>query len=108
MKIFISLTCALMIFFTQYAIAEEHPFVAHTARALSIKLSNDRTGIIKNVMCIGCEFTYVNITSKTKAYRNGVEVDLLDAKMQAGKPALVSFNPETREVQAIRWNDLVE
>ncbi|MCK5002399.1 MAG: hypothetical protein KAS57_05215 [Gammaproteobacteria bacterium] len=108
MKIFIGFTCALMVFFTQYAIAEEHPFVPHAASALSIKLSNDRTGIIKNVVCTGCKFTNVNITPKTKAYRNGVEVDLLEAKRQAGKPALVSFNPETREVQAIRWNDLVD
>jgi len=104
-KILINISCLLMLSLSQYAVAEEHPFVPHAARALSIKLSNDRTGIIKNVMCTGCKFTNVNITSKTKAYRNGVEVDLLEAKMQAGKPALVSFNPETREVQAIRWND---
>ena len=105
MKLFISLVCAVMVFLTQTAIAEEHPFVPHAARALSIKLSNDRTGIIKNVMCTGCKFKNVNITSKTKAYRNGVEVDLLEARMQAGKPALVSFNPETREVQTIRWSE---
>ena len=72
---------------------------------LSIKLSNDRTGIIKDVSCIGCDFRNAVITPKTKAYRNGVEVDLLEAKMQAGKPALVAFNPETREVQTIRWSE---
>ena len=105
MKIIINLSGVLMLLLSQYAMAEEHPFVPHAARALSIKLSNDRTGIIKNVMCTGCKFKNVNITSKTKAYRNGVEVDLLEAKMQAGKPALVSFNPETREVQAIRWSE---
>ena len=105
MKHLITLVCALTVFLSQHVVAEEHPFVPHPARALSIKLSNDRTGIIKNVMCTGCDFKIVNITSKTKAYRNGVEVDLLEAKMQAGKPALVSFNPETREVQAIRWSE---
>ncbi|MCW8923539.1 MAG: hypothetical protein OQK69_07915 [Gammaproteobacteria bacterium] len=105
MKILINIGCVLMLWLSQYAMAEEHPFVPHAARSLSIKLSNDRTGIIKNVMCTGCNFTNVNITPETKAYRNGVEVDLLEAKMQAGKPALVSFNPETREVQAIRWKD---
>jgi hypothetical protein len=105
MKLLINFSCVLMMFLAQSAIAEEHPFVPHPARALSIKLSNDRTGIIKDVMCTGCDFTMVNITPKTKAYRNGVEVDLLEAKMQAGKPALVSFNPETREVQAIRWSE---
>ena len=105
MKLLINLVCVLMIFIAQYSVAEEHPFVPHAAHALSIKLSNDRTGIIKNVMCTGCDFKNVNITPATKAYRNGVEVDLLEAKMQAGKPALVSFNPETREVQTIRWSE---
>ena len=106
MKLFINSVILLMMLLTQsVAMAEEHPFVPHAARALSIKLSNDRTGIIKNVMCTGCDFKTVRITSKTKAYRNGVEVDLLEAKGQAGKPTLVSFNPDTREVQAIRWNE---
>lgn len=105
MKLLINLACVLMVCLAQAVIAEEHPFVPHAARALSIKLSNDRTGIIKDVMCTGCNFKTVNITPKTRAYRNGVEVDLLEAKMQAGKPALVSFNPETREVQTIRWQE---
>lgn len=103
MKLLINLCCMLMLVLSQSAMAEEHPFVPHLARALSIKLSNDRTGIIKDVRCTGCDFTMVTITPKTKAYRDGVEVDLLEAKMQAGKQALVSFNPDTREVQTIRW-----
>ena len=103
MKMLINLMFMLVVLFAQSALAEEHPFVPHPARALSIKLSNDRTGIIKNVICTGCDFKNVIITPETKAYRNGIEVDLLEAKMQAGKPALVSFNPNTREVQTIRW-----
>ena len=105
MKLLASLFLLLGMLFNQYAVAEEHPYVPHLARALSIKLSNDRTGIIKGVSCMGCNFSNVKITSKTKAYKNGVEVDLLEAKMQAGKQALVSFNPETREVQTIRWTE---
>lgn len=105
MKLLINLACVLMLGVTQSSIAEEHPFVPYVARSLSIKLSNDRTGIIKDVRCTGCDFKNVNITPKTKAYKNDVEVDLLEAKMQAGKPALVSFNPETREVQTIRWKE---
>jgi len=105
MKLFINFSCVLMMFLSQYAMAEEHPFVPHSTRALSIKLSDDRTGIIKNVTCTVCDFKIVNITANTKAYKNGVEVDLLEAKMRAGKPALVSFNPETREVQTIRWHE---
>lgn len=104
MKLLIKIACVFSIFFGSYVMAEEHPFVPHGVRALSIKLSNDRTGIIKNVSCVGCDFTTVRITPKTKAYRNTIEVDLLEAKMRAGKSALVSFNPNTREVQTIRWN----
>ena len=103
MKLLASLFLLLGMLSNQFALAEEHPFVPYVTMALSIKLSNDRTGIIKDVQCMGCEFTNVIITSKTKAYRDGVEVDLLEAKMQAGKPALVSFSPETRKVQTIRW-----
>ena len=105
MKMLINLICALTLFFSQYAMAEEHPFVPNSMRALSIKLSNDRTGIIKNVRCIDCDYKTAKITLKTKAYKNGKEVDLLEAKMRAGKQALVTFNPKTREVQAIRWNE---
>ncbi|MDH5710038.1 MAG: hypothetical protein OEZ15_00005 [Gammaproteobacteria bacterium] len=105
MKLLINLVCAISFFLSQYAMAEEHPYVPYVARALSIKLSNDRTGIIKDVRCTGCDFTTVIITPKTRAYSNDVEVDLLEAKMWAGKPALVSFNPETREVQTIRWHE---
>ena len=103
MKLLINFSCVLVLVLSQSAIAEEHPFVPHGVKALSIKLSNDRTGIIKGVGCLGCDFTMVTITPNTKAYRDGVEVDLLEAKMQAGKQALVSFNPDTREVQTIRW-----
>lgn len=105
MKLIIKILCLGAVLLSSYAMAEQHPFVPHAARALSIKLSNDRTGIVKNVMCLGCDFSTVKVTPKTKAYKNGIEVDLLEAKMQAGKPALVSFNPETREVQTIRWNE---
>lgn len=103
MKLLINLGCLLIMVLSQSAVAEEHPFVPFIAHVLSIKLSKDRTGIVKNVRCIGCEYTNAVITPKTKAYRNGIEVDLLQARMRAGKTALVSFNPKTREVQAIRW-----
>ena len=105
MKMLINFIWVLMFALSQQVMAEEHPFVPYIATKLSIKLSNDRTGIVKGVFCIDCDFTSVKITPKTKAYRNGVEVDLLEAKMQAGKPALVSFNPKTRAVQTIRWQE---
>ena len=103
MKLLIKIICVFSIFLGSYAMAEEHPFVQQGVRMLNIKLSDDRTGIITNINCHTCDFTMVKITPKTKAYMNKVEVDLLQAKMQAGKPALVAFNPNTREVQTIRW-----
>jgi hypothetical protein len=91
--------------FASLANAEEHPFVAHFAHKLKIKLSKDGTGIVKDVTCTGCTFKIVNITRNSKAYKNGAEVSILEARSRAGKPTVVSFNTETREVQAIRWTD---
>lgn len=105
MKLLINIVLLLWVSSLNFAIAEEHPFVPHLAHALKIKLSNDGTGIIQNVACTGCSFKIVNITRNSKAYKNGVEVNILEARKRSGKPTLVSFNPETREVQAIRWSD---
>jgi hypothetical protein len=95
----------LLVLSVNSVVAEEHPFVPHFAHALKIKLSKDGTGIVKGVMCSGCTFKIAKITHNTKAYRNGVEVNILEARSRAGKPTLVSFNTETREVQAIRWSE---
>lgn len=105
MKLLTNIILFLFMSSANLVIAEEHPFVPHLAHKLKIKLSKDGTGIIKGVVCTGCDFKIVKITANTRAYRNGVEVNLLEARSRAGKQALVSFNPETREVQAIRWED---
>lgn len=105
MKQLIKIIVIAMMLPVGYVAAEEHPFVPHYAHALKIKLSKDGTGIVQDVICTGCTFKTVNITHNTKAYRNGVEVNILEARSRAGKPTLVSFNTETREVQAIRWSE---
>ena len=46
----------------------------------SIKLADDRTGIIKDVSCYGCNFHMVKITKKTKATSKGKPVDILEVK----------------------------
>ena len=104
MKLLINVVLVLLVLSASVVTAEEHPFVPHFAHALKIKLSNDGTGIIKGVICTGCTFKIAKITHNTKAYVDGVEVNILMAKSRAGKPTLVSFNTETREVQAIRWS----
>jgi hypothetical protein len=100
--VFRSLLVSMMIF-SFNTNAEEAPFRTFETDSLSIKLSGDGTGIIKGVGCYDCDFKIVKITEKSKATNAGVEVNILEARSRAGKSAMVSFNPETQEVQYIRW-----
>ena len=104
MKMLINLMIISIMFFAQSVIAEEHPYVPFEANPLSIKISDDGTGIVKNIYCWICDYKIVNITANTKAYENGVEVPVQEARKRNGKSALVVFNPYTREVQTIRWS----
>ncbi len=70
---------------------------------LVMKLSNNGSGIIRNVTCGGCTFKFALITRNTAAYVNGVKVDVLRARERAGKPVFIQFIRETGEVMAIRW-----
>ena len=83
--------------------AETMPFKVVELFKLNIKLSNDGSGIVKNIRCEGCDFNFVRITPKSKATQDNVEVDIQQAKKRAGKTAMVSFDPQTQEVQFIRW-----
>jgi len=87
------------------AFAEDAPFKVFETGSLNIKLSNDGTGVIKDIHCNGCDFNYVKITPASKATVNGVEVNIREARNRAGKFVMVSFNPETQEVQYIRWSE---
>ena len=93
-----------LLFFAGFAVAEKAPFVVVEFGTLSIKLSNDGTGIIKNDGCFDCDFEFVRITRNSKATINGVEVNILEARSRAGKDVMVSYDPNTREVQFIRWS----
>ena len=73
--------------------------------SLAIKLSNDGTGIIKKVTCGGCDYNFGKITRNTKAYVNGVNVDLLRARERAGKPVFIQFVRSTGEIMFIRWSE---
>ena len=83
--------------------AETEPFKVIETGSLAIKLSRDGTGIVKNIKCDGCDFNFVRITRNSKASIQGKEVNIMQARERAGKFAMVSFNPETQEVQYIRW-----
>jgi len=95
----------LILVFSLNTFAEEAPFVAYEADKLKIKLSNDGTGVVQDVECRGCDFKVVKITSNSRATIDGKEVSIFEARKRAGKQAMVSFNPETREVQFIRWSE---
>ena len=73
---------------------------------LKIKLSRDGTGIIKNESCSDCgDSRYLKITKNTKAGRNGVEIDIQQAKKRAGKSVGISYDPQTQEIQYIYWHE---
>lgn len=102
-KIINRILMLLLMLFSLNVAAEKAPFYVVELGALSIKLSNDGTGIVKGIHCEGCDFNFVRITANSKASKDGVEVSIMEARGQAGKFVMVSFNPETQEVQYIRW-----
>ena len=72
---------------------------------LSIKQSNDGTGIIKEVSCGDCDYQFVKITAKTRVFVNGKETRLLRARERAGKPVFIEFDKQTAEVKNIYWTE---
>ena len=70
---------------------------------LKINLFKDGTGLVKNDPCSDCASRYYKITKNTKAAKNGVEIDIQQAKKRAGKSVGISVDPKTREVHHIYW-----
>ena len=101
----IKLTLLPLLFFVGSAVAERASYVVFETDSLNIKLSNDGTGIVKDVGCYRCDFKIANITRNSKVTVNNVEVNILEAQSRGGKPAMVSINPKTREVYFIRWSE---
>ena len=83
--------------------AEERPFVVIETEPQNIRLADDGTGIVKNIFCAGCDFKIVKVTPASRATRQGVEVNILEVRGLKDIVVMVSFNPETQEVQYIRW-----
>lgn len=81
----------------------EEPFRVIETISAQVRLSNDGTGIVKNVHCYGCDFNLVKITKNSKATSKGVEVNILEVRKLNNALIMVSFNPETQEVKYIRW-----
>jgi hypothetical protein len=71
--------------------------------SLRISLGADLRGFVEGKVCDFCETITVTITPATKAYENGVEVPLKNAKGRLGQYATVIYELETKNVSAIRW-----
>jgi hypothetical protein len=71
--------------------------------SLRISLGADLNGIVEGKVCDLCETITVTITPATKAYDNGVEVPLKQAKSRLGQYATVIYELDTKNVSAIRW-----
>lgn len=93
----------LFLVFSLNVYAEQSPFKVFETDSLKIKLSNDGTGIVQGIQCYKCDYNFVKITANSKVTNKGVEVNIMEAASRAGKPAMISFTPSTREVQFIRW-----
>ena len=102
-KIFSRLIVSLTFLLSFNAFAEEKPFVVIETEPQNIRLADDGTGIVKNVFCAGCDFKVVKVTPASKATNQGVEVSMLEVRRLKDRVVMVSFNPETQEVQYIRW-----
>ena len=93
----------MLLVFSLNAYAEESPFNVFETDSLKIKLSKDGTGIVQGIQCYKCDYKFVKITANSRVTNKGVEVDIMEAARRAGKPAMISYTPATREVQFIRW-----
>ncbi len=110
----------LILFISFSVLAEKAPVVAGTSddepqrgfrevhnsfESLSLRLSlgGDLYGFVEGKICDECETIKVTITPATKAYDNGVEVPLKDAKKRVGRYATVMYELDTKNVSAIRW-----
>ena len=102
----VNINRVLMLFLLMFSfnvLAEEVRLKVFETDTSNVKLSNDGTGIVKNIYCEGCDFNMVKITKSSKASIDGVDVGMLEARSQAGEFLTISFNPETREVRYIDW-----
>lgn len=111
MKILSSVLLVSTLLFSMVVAAETETALAPGSRAsleidpLNILLSKDGTGIIKDAGCGHCNFKFVKITANSKAFANGVRVDISRASSRAGKQAYIEFDAKTAELLSISWSE---
>ena len=102
-KIIKQLFVLFVFVFGANAYAETAKYYIDEVDVKDIKISRDRTGIVKGISCYGCDFNIVKITKNTKATSKGVAVDILEVKKLSDKAVGVAFDPKTREVIYLGW-----
>ena len=102
-KVINQLLILLLFVFASNAYAEKSKYYIDEVDVKDIKISKDRTGIVKGISCYGCGFNIVKITKNTKATSKGVAVDILEVKKLSDKAVGVAFDPKTREVIYLGW-----
>ena len=102
-KVINQLLMLLLFVLASSAYAEKPEHRVDEVDVRSVKISNDRTGIVKDVSCYGCDFNIVKITKDSKATRKGEAVDILEVRKLSDSAVMVSFDPKTREVLYLRW-----
>lgn len=102
-KVINQLLILLLFAYGANAYAEKPKHRVNEVDVKSIKLSDDRTGVVKDIACFGCDFNMVKITKDTRAAVKGVPVDILEVKKLSDKVVMVAFDPKTREVLYLRW-----
>lgn len=86
--------------------ATEEVYVPHIpveVPANKIKLSNDGTGIVKDVSCEGCDYKILKVTKNSKAYANSVLTDMVRVRAKKEGLVLVKYIRATGEVYEVRW-----
>ena len=73
------------------------------AQSLRITLDKKGTGSIQGRICDDCKLLTVAVSPETKAFQNGVEVPVVQAKSRLGKSATVFIDIEHTSVLRITW-----
>ena len=100
---FILTVSILMLLGVQASAEEKKWYYPFEISELKIKQSNDGSGIIKEVTCLGCDYRFVKIDVDTEVIVNGKKVNLLRARERAGKQAYIEFDRDTAVVKYIYW-----
>lgn len=86
--------------------SEQQVMQTHNAiKSVSLRMSLDENlhGFVESKVCSFCKTIRIQITPKTKAYSNNINVPLKQAKNRIGQYATIIYELKTNHISAIRW-----